>query len=163
MKKSIVSFIGLITSILESKEACNVTVYENSSQTTFQLDEFINHYNPEDIGKGLCHLIFKIQNNDSLIATFQLNDMFNCSGILVFSEVFVNKPFRNRGLSKAITAFVVDFSKYYGYGMLQAVDQDSNSFQKKSFEKGGWKIVNSFVNPKTANKLNVWFHNLNEI
>lgn len=166
MKKSIINFVELVCSLLtkENKpEVVVVTVYENASQISMSLEEFVNHYNPEDVGKGLCHLIFKIEGNGNLLATFSLNDMYNCSGILIFSELIIHKNHRNKGLSKAVTGFIVDFAKYYGYGVLQAVDLDSNEFQKKSFLKNNWKTVSSFVNPKTGNKLNVWFHTLNEI
>lgn len=165
MKKSIISFTQLISGLLDkdNNPPVIITVYDNSAQVSIPLEEFINHFNPEDIGKGQCHLVFKVESLGSLIATFSLNDMFSCSGILVFSELIVTRLNRNKGMSTAITSFVVDFAKYYGYGIIQSVDVDANKFQKKSFEKNNWKIVSSFVNPKTGNKLNVWFHNLNEI
>jgi hypothetical protein len=164
MKKSIINLTGTISNIFNKEpSSIDITVYENSSQTTLVLEEFVNHFNPEDVGKGLCHLMFKIEIDKKLAATFTLNDMFGCDGILVFSQLTVVKSYRNKGLSKTITSFIVDFGKYYGYGMVQAIDIDTSEFQKKSFTSSGWKVVETFVNPKSGNRLNVWFHNLNEI
>jgi hypothetical protein len=163
MKKQLVNFINNICSILNKSESeILVTVYENSSQNTMRLEEFVNHYNPEDMSKGLCHLNFKVESSGKYIATFSLNDMYNCAGILVFSELIVAKSYRNLGVSRIITGFVSDFAKYYGYGLIQAIDLESNDYQKKSFLKNDWYVGNVFLNPKTGNRLNIWYHNLNE-
>lgn len=141
--------------------AVNISVYENSSGVQFTLEEFFNHYNPEEIQKGQCNLVFKIDYLEQTIAGFQLKDMYNCCGIIVASDLHISKLYRNRGIGTLMTSFVYEFSKYYGYGMLQCADKIDNEYQKKIFEKLGWNMVSSFINTKTGNILGIWLLKLN--
>lgn len=142
-----------------------IKIYENSSSVQYTLEEFFNHYNPEEIQKGQCNLVFKIDvtnlDRTNTVVGFQLKDMYNCCGIIVASDLHVSKVYRNRGIGKIITKFIYDFSKYYGYGILQAADKADNQYQVRIFEKFGWKSVSNFVNPKTGNTLSIWLLNLN--
>lgn len=139
----------------------SINVYENSSGVRFTLEEFINQYNPEDIQKGQANFIFAMTIGQKPIARFILQDMVNCSGIIINSDVFVSKLYLNRGLASMINLFCIDFCKYYGYGIIQATDKDMNEYQKKIFIKNGWKNVADFINPKTLNRINVWMYFLN--
>lgn len=152
-----------IAAILGCKdEQVEIGVYENSSGVQYSLEEFFNHYNPEEIGKGQCNLVFKIDKDKQTIITFQLKDMYNCSGIIVGSDLFVSKNHRNLGLGKLSTKFMMDFSSYYGYGALQGADRKDNEYQIKIFEKLEWVKSNEFFNPKSGNKLVIWLFNLNQ-
>ncbi len=139
----------------------DINVYENSSGVRFTLEEFISQYNPEDIQKGQANFIFAITIGQKPIARFILQDMVNCSGIIINSDVFVSKLYLNKGLGSLINLFCIDFCKYYGYGIIQATDKDMNEYQKKIFIKNGWKLVADFINPKTLNRINVWMYFLN--
>lgn len=138
-----------------------VNIYENSSGVQFTLEEFINQYNPEDIQKGQANFIFSISNGQKAIARFILQDMINCSGIIIASDVFVSKVLANKGVGTLINKFCIDFCRYYGYGIIQATDKDINEYQKKIFIKNEWKLTASFVNPKSLNNINVWMYFLN--
>jgi GNAT superfamily N-acetyltransferase len=137
-------------------------MYENSSNVQYTLEEFFDQYNPEEIAKGQCNLIFRADLNQSTIVSFQLKDMYNCCGIIVGSDLYVAKKVRNLGLGTLFTKFMVDFSAYYGYGVLQGSDKKENEYQRRIFEKLGWKMINEFVNPKTQHLLNIWLFDLNE-
>lgn len=138
-----------------------VNIYENSSGVQFTLEEFINQYNPEDIQKGQANFIFSVSNGQKAIARFILQDMINCSGIIINSDVFISKLFTNKGVGSLINKFCIDFCRYYGYGIIQATDKDINEYQKKIFTKNEWKLVASFTNPKSLNNINVWMYFLN--
>lgn len=142
-------------------ESISIRIYENSSSVFFTLEEFFNQYNPEEIAKGQCNLMFRIDCNGKIIVTFQLKDMYNCSGIIVATDLFVAIGIRKLGLGTLITQFVTDFSSYYGYGVLQASDKISNEYQIKIFEKLGWQKSLTFTNPKTKNELVIWLLKLN--
>ncbi len=138
-----------------------INIYENSSGVQFTLEEFINQYNPEDIQKGQANFIFSINTGQKAVARFILQDMINCSGIIINSDVFVSKSLTNKGIGGLINKFCIDFCKYYGYGIIQATDKDINEFQKKVFIKNGWTKVADFINPKSLNRINVWMYFLN--
>lgn len=151
-----------LSRILNVKEQyVSIRIYENSSSVFFTLEEFLDQYNPEDIGKGQCNLIFRFDADGKIIASFQLKDMYHCCGIIVASDLHIPKGLTNKGIGTILTDFVGQFSKYYGYGIVQATDLVTNEYQTKIFEKLGWKKNIEFVNPKTSNKLVVWFLNLN--
>lgn len=139
-----------------------IGIYENSSGVQYTLEEFFSQYNPEEIGKGQCNLVFKVDLSRKTIACFQLKDMYNCCGIIVGSDLFVHKDFRNKGIGTLITDFMGKFSKYYGYGVLQGSDKSDNEHQMKIFEKLKWQKSSEFYNPKTGNKLTIFLLNLNE-
>lgn len=143
-------------------EDLSIKVYENSSSVQYTLEEFFNQYNPEEIAKGQCNLIFRFDLGKNTIASFQLKDMYNCCGIIVGSELFVHKGYRNKGLGGVLTKFMIDFSTYYGYGVLQGADRKDNEHQIKIFEKLGWECKSEFINPKTQNVLKMWLFNLSE-
>lgn len=142
-------------------EKLSVSVYEDSSGVLFTLEEFLNQYNPEDIQKGQANIVFSVNHNKKPIARFRLQDMVNCSGIIINSDVFVSKFYLGKGLGTLINSLCIDFCKYYGYGIMQATDKDMNEYQKKIFVKNNWKQVASFINPKTLNRINVWMYFLN--
>lgn len=138
-----------------------VNIYENSSGVMFTLEEFIQQYNPEDIQKGQANFIFSINIGSKAVGRFILQDMINCSGVIILSDVFISKHFINRGIGTLVNEFSIDFCKHYGYGIIQATDRDTNEYQKKIFTKNNWKNVASFINPKTLNRINVWMYFLN--
>lgn len=152
-----------IIKLLSAEEkSLEIGIYENSSSVQYTLEEFFCQYNPEEIGKGQCNLVFKVDLSKRTIATFQLKDMYNCCGIIVGSDLFIHRDFRNKGFGTLITDFMAKFSKYYGYGILQGTDKSDNEYQIKIFEKLKWQKTSEFFNPKTGNKLTIFLLNLNE-
>lgn len=139
----------------------SVRIFENSSGVQFTLEEFLNSYNPEEIQKGQCNLIVRIDIGEHALASFTLKDMYNCCGIIVGSDLYVSEDYSNKGVGTLLTKFMMDFSKYYGYGVLQATDREDNEYQKKIFEKLGWIVSHKFRNPKTNNNLIMWLYNIN--
>lgn len=139
-----------------------IKIFENSSSVQFTLEEFFQNYNPEDIQKGQCNLVLRFSMNDMAIAACQLRDMYNCDGIVVMTDLFVHQDFRKKGIGLLITKFGMDFSKYYGYGLLQGTDREDNLPQLKIFNKLNWKKGERFTNPKSKNPLIMWTINLNE-
>lgn len=152
---------NIATILHVTEQEVSIRVYENSSSVFYTLEEFFNQYNPEEIGKGQCNLMFKIDSNTKSVITFQLKDMYNCSGIIVATDLYIADGIRNLGLGTLITKFVADFSKYYGYGVIQASDKVSNEHQSKIFEKLEWTKSSEFFNPKTKNNLAIWLLKLN--
>lgn len=161
LKTDIVKILSKEDSSITEKDV-EVKIYENSSGVQYTLEEFFNQYNPEEIGKGQCNLVFRIDMYKNTIASFQLKDMYNCCGIIVGSDLFVSKNYRGRGFGTLLTSFMEEFSRYYGYGILQGADRKENEYQKRIFDKLKWTSSSEFVNPKTGNVLNIWLLNLNE-
>lgn len=146
-----------ISKILEIKEnSILIKIFENSSGVIFTLDEFFSQYNPEEIEKGQCNLVFRIDVSGKTIISFQLKDMYNCCGIIVGSDLYIADGIRNKGLGTLVTKFMIDFAQYYGYGAIQGTDQLTNIYQIHIFEKLGWNKSLTFINPKTKNELTVW-------
>lgn len=145
-----------------SEKEIEIGIYENSSGVKYTLEEFLGHYNPEEIGKGQCKLVFTINLGRVTVGSFQLQDMYNCCGIIVGSDLFVSKKVRNMGVGTLLTKFMYDFSSYYGYGILQGADKRENEYQTRIFEKLGWQKSSEFKNPKTGNILNIWLLNLQQ-
>lgn len=144
------------------QEDIDIKIYENSSSVQYTLEEFFSQYNPEEIGKGQCNLVFRVDVRQKTIASFQLKDMYNCCGIIVGSDLFISKPYRNRGFGTKLTEFMENFSRYYGYGVLQGSDKVDNTPQIRVFTKRGWKETSTFHNKKTNNKVAIYLLNLNE-
>lgn len=144
------------------EEDVTVKIYESSSNVQYTLEEFFNQYNPEEIPKGQCNLTFRIDVGGQILASFQLKDMYNCCGIIVGSDLHIYKPLRNNGVGTILTKFMMDFSSYYGYGVIQGADRKDNEYQTKIFTKLGWNSTNEFKNPKTNNVLKIWLFNLTE-
>lgn len=162
IQESVTKFRSNLSSATELDiDKLDIQVYDNSSGVRFTLEEFINQYNPEDIQKGQGNFIFSINIGIKPIARFTLRDMVNCSGIIIHSDVFISKMYLNKGIGTTINSFCIDFCKYYGYGVIQATDKDMNEYQKKIFHKNGWKFIESFINPKTLNRINIWMYFLN--
>lgn len=154
----------LLENLNKTLEANKVQVhlYENFSSVQFTLEEFFDHYNPEEVSqKGQCNLMFKVSISDVIVAAFNLRDMPNCCGIAIGSDLFVHPDFRNRGVGAILTKFMEDFSRYYGYGVLQGNDKENNEHQRRIFEKFKWRKSETFINPKTKNTLIIWLLNLN--
>jgi GNAT superfamily N-acetyltransferase len=145
----------------EQPESLKILIYDNSSSAQYTLEEFFSSYNPEEIGKGQCNLVFRIDLKGVAVASFTVKDMYNCCGIIVASDLFVYDKYRNMGVGTLITKFIIEFSTHYGYGLLQASDKEDSLYQRKIFEKTGWTESSKFKNPKTKNNLIMWLHNLN--
>jgi GNAT superfamily N-acetyltransferase len=162
IQESVAKFKADFSKIVEvSEDKLNIKIYENSSGVQFTLEEFVNQYNPEDIQKGQANFIFAINIGQKPMARFILQDMVNCSGIIINSDVFVSKLYQNKGLGSLLNKFCIDFCKHYGYGIIQSTDKDMNEYQKRIFTKNNWKLVADFINPKTLNRINVWMYFLN--
>lgn len=142
-------------------KSLDIKIFENFSSVQFNLDEYFDHYNPEETPKGNCNLIFKVKADGIIAAAFNLKDMPGCSGMMIANDLFVSPDFRNLKVGSLLTRFMSDFARYYGYGLIQGNDKDNNIYQRRIFEKQGWNKASTFTNPKTGNVLNVWFLNLN--
>jgi hypothetical protein len=151
----------ICTALGLNKEVISINVYENSSGVYFSLEEFLNQYNPESIQKGQCNLIFRMDIGERCVCTFQLKDMYNCCGIIVASDLFIDPDIRNKYIGTDVTKFIIEFSKWYGYGILQAQDVIDNEYMVRIFQKLGWNKSIEFKNPKTKNNLAIWLLNLN--
>lgn len=143
-------------------EPVDIRIYDSSSSVQWTLEEFFQNYNPEEIQKGQCNLALRFGAGELVVASCKLKDMFDCDGIIIMSDLFVYKDFRTKGIGSLITKFAMDFSKHYGYGLMQGSDKQENEATSKIFTKLNWKKVETFVNPKSKNPLFLWIINLNE-
>lgn len=134
----------------------SIRIYENSSGNTYQLDEFFSQYNPEELQKGQCNLVFRTDTQGDALASFKLRDMYDCCGVLVASDLHVVSSKRNKGIGSLLVDFMSEFARHYGYGVLQATNRADGEHQRRIFEKLNWANVNTFKNFKTGNVIDVW-------
>lgn len=146
----------LAASLKINLEELLVDVFNNTVDTVMSIDDFYEHFNPEEISKGHCDFVVKVATKKAVVSSFSLRDMFGCCGVLVFHSLMVFPDYRSKGIGTSLTSFVDSFGRHYGYGVLQATDRASNNPQNKIFTKCGWSIASKFHNNKTSNDVNVW-------
>lgn len=152
-----------LANILHLKdEEVKIKLYDDSSGVQYELPEFFAQYNPEEVQKGHCNFVFRVDSSSEPIATFKLRDMYDCCGVVIASDLNVIKKRRNLGIGTLLLQFMTDFSSYYGYGIIQAADRKENEFQRKMFIKLNWTKVAEFNNKKTGSNLELWVLKLNQ-
>ena len=137
-------------------ENLTLGLYDAIGGVHLPAEDFINQYNPEEMQKGHCNIIGKIEKGDLAVAQFRIRDLIGCAGVIVFNDLYVLKSYQNRGIGAEVFDFVTDFAKYYGYGLIQATDITDNEYSKKIFVKKAWTHVVEFTNPKTLNRVSLW-------
>lgn len=89
------------------------------------------------------------------ISFFRLIDMPGCCGIIISTSSFIHLEYRNKGLGLLLNQMRIELSQYLGYGLLICTDIEDNKHQQKILTKNKWSKIDSFINPRTKNKVNI--------
>lgn len=162
MIKAIKSLKEIIAERLRTDVASvAIVLYDSSSGVHLPAEDFYNQYNPEELQKGQCTIIAKIDIHHDTLGTFMMKDMVGCAGLMIFHDLFIMPEFRNYKLGSSAFEFAKEFAMHYGYGMLQATDREDNEHATKLFLSKGWTKTSTFKNPKTGNNICIWNLKLN--
>jgi hypothetical protein len=88
------------------------------------------------------------------ICSFKYYSMTNCCGALNFSSTNVDYP--NRGIGSLLQYLKQDISYYAGVGYVQCCDRFIEKDNHILITHGGYKVVDSFMNPKSMNEVRVY-------
>ena len=106
-------------------------------------------------------LVFVLREYNKDIAGFSLVQQINCCGILVSTRTWVNEDWRGQGIAQSMMPLKEALAKEFGYGMLLAtVNMSGNLAEVHILEKCGWKLGDSFTNPRTRNEVGVYTKDL---
>lgn len=91
------------------------------------------------------------------VCSFTLTEQLNCCGILVSTNTHVRKDKQGQGLGTELQNVKMELAKAFGYSVLMAtVNMTGNPGQVHLLEKCGWKLVDSFTNGRTKNKVGIY-------
>lgn len=106
-------------------------------------------------------LEFTLRDFNKDIAGFTLVQQVNCCGILVSTRTWVGKDWQGNGTAQSMMPLKEALAKEFGYGMLLAtVNMSGNPAEVHILEKFGWKLGDSFTNPRTTNEVGVYTKDL---
>lgn len=91
---------------------------------------------------------------DVMIGHFYLTTMLHCCGIAVLHGVNISLTYRKKGLFKSIVEFAKKLSNYECYTILLCTTKELN-IPSKVVTGFDWKIIHSFTNKRTHNKVNI--------
>lgn len=91
--------------------------------------------------------------DEALISRFSLRELPNCCGVIVSSGVFVNYPYRKKGVGTLLHQLRIEIAIALGYSTMLCSDVLHNTAQRKILKKNGWKDVYQFRNIRSANEV----------
>lgn len=157
MIKAVKSLKEQITQQLQTKiEDIDLVLFDSGSGIHLKAEDFYTQYNPEELQKGHCTVVGKIEVKNDALAMFMLKDMIGCAGLLIFHDLYVLPEFRRLKIGTSIFEFIKEFAIHYGYGMIQSTDNEDNVYSGRIFVSKGWTKGPTFKNPKTGNNICIW-------
>jgi GNAT superfamily N-acetyltransferase len=155
IKENLLKSLGSRFNIVDGKRI-NIILNDCTCNLHLDCDDFVDQYNPEELSKGQCNIVGKIEVEGEVIGAFRMREMIGCAAILIFSDMYVIGEFRSLGVGRAIIDFVTAFSKHFGFSMIEATDVVDRKVKSHILQKSNWDSIATFDNPKTKNKVNLW-------
>ena len=92
---------------------------------------------------------------DFVVARFDLSQMVGCCGICISHNSWVNKAYRDLGIGTILNQMRQQIAFQLSNSLMICTDVDTNVAQKRLLEKTNWKLLDSFVNCRTGNTVNL--------
>lgn len=102
---------------------------------------------------------FQVESVSKFVSFFSISGLPGCCGVCVSHGVHV--AIRNKGIGSILNRFRKALAKDAQFGLMICTDWATNVPQNKIMQKNGWLRAVEFVNPKTKNKLNLHYVDLN--
>ena len=107
------------------------------------------------------NLEFVLRDFNKGVAGFTLVQQINCCGILVSTRTWVTEKWQGQGTAQTMMPLKEALAVEFGYGMLLAtVNITGNPAEVHILEKFGWKLGDSFINPRTRNEVGIYTKDL---
>ena len=94
------------------------------------------------------------------IATFSLQEMPGCCGVLVSYWSEIIPDYRKKGIGTELLTIRMATARAMKYGLLFATVDQSNKVETKLLLDAGWNKLREFRNPRTNNIIEVYSVNL---
>ena len=108
--------------------------------------------------------ILKLFDKNNLIetrmASWNLQQLPGCCGVCLSTDARVELAFQAKGIGKCLNKARIRMAQLQGYGSIQCTVLSDNKPQLKILVDNGWECINTFTNPKTKNKINLFVKNL---
>lgn len=108
------------------------------------------------VKENLYSLFVRTGDRDTRIATFGLDQLPGCCGVVVSHSSMVEAKYREKGVGKELNQLRLDIATTMGYGYMLATTIEGNDAQTKIMLDNGWETLKVFINPKTKNKVFLW-------
>lgn len=97
-------------------------------------------------------IVVRLRDNaHSRIASFRLTRMPGCCGVCISTENHIEPNYRGRKLNNLLNEFRMAVARELGYTIMLCSDVSTNTPQKKTLIKNGWKDIYQFKNKRTNN------------
>lgn len=148
MKVKITSLVEHILRLFFEKKGVNKITPKLKTKILEQI--LSNSYN---ISEGGIQVDIIEENGDKL-AEFKLMQFPGCCGILILYNVYVFFPNQKKGIGTEIFKFAKEIAKELNYSKLICTDVVGKPSEKILLNIG-FKHINTFVNQKTTNTVNI--------
>lgn len=101
-------------------------------------------------------VLVRVITSERTICSFKIGTLYTCCGIAVASNFNINYPYNNHDLYKFFNKLKEDLCKVWGYSTILCTERDHNKVHKKLMKRNKYKIINSFTNIRTENKINIF-------
>jgi hypothetical protein len=128
---------------------------ENPTVSSISRDLYLEDY---DDGSG--NTDFRVTFRGDSLSSFTLGELPNCCGVTVLQSFLTTLPLK-KGFGSLINKIAIAKAKEQGYTLVMGTDLASNRSHKAMLLKNGWSLVDTFVNNRTKNKLNVYTYKIN--
>ena len=103
---------------------------------------------------------FLVRSLDGPIATFSLQELPGCCGILISYWSEVVPEFRKKGIGAELVQIRMMAARAMKYGSMLATVDKKNSDEVSLLNNAHWNKVSEFRNPRTSNIIEVYIVNL---
>ncbi len=103
---------------------------------------------------------FLVRNLSGAVATFSLEELPGCCGVIVSYYSEVELAYRKLGLGELLLKVRMDACRVMKYGQMLATVVAGNQAEEKLLDCQGWLKVKEFRNPKTQNIVQTYLVNL---
>lgn len=102
----------------------------------------------------LCFAV-ELADHSELILQFSLSELPGCCGVVVSHGTWIKPEYRAMGIGKELSKIKMDIARYWGYTLMICTDRNDNTPQRRILKNNGWETVDSFVNLRTGNLINI--------
>ena len=119
----------------------------------------------EDLLNGLCIGDYRLcyGPKNTYLSGWALREMPGCCGACVSTGAAVNGTMQGLGIGTILNKLRCRIAELLGFGLLICTDITNNEPQQKILAKNNWKLVDSFINPRTDNEVAVHTYELNKL